>query len=122
MSKPGMSYCRAFSCNWSDPKPIKHKKKKSLSGDEIAGICAGVVFGFIFMGLAYLWLTKRRQKRKVVAAAEQREREIEMDGVTIMGDRESGERVEPASVVDGRRGSKDTVVVVGVDERDGQRS
>lgn len=88
------------------------------------GVCIGVVIGLVLIILALLWWKKKKgNRRKAVAAAAQREREIEMDGVTIRGEG-SGESVETIDLVEGRRDSKDTVVVVGVEERGetGQRS
>lgn len=124
MLHQGPLYCETFTCDWNDPKPPK--KKKPLSQGDIAGICVGGMFSLAIVVLGLAWWYDRKKSKKDAADTEQRAREIEMDGVTITGDGESGERVDEVGVVgvvDERRDSKDTVVV-DVNERGeaGQRS
>lgn len=108
--------CPSFTCEWYGLKP-----KKSLSEGAITGVSIGAVFLLVLMICALVWWTTWSQKKKAV----QGEREIEMDGVTILGDDESGRRVERVVEGIGRRGSTDiVVVVVAGDEKvdGGQRS
>lgn len=118
MSLPGTAFCKDFSCRWYNYKaPQGNSKKNEFLKVNITGLVSGVVIGVVLILLALLWWKEKAKRRKAVAAAAQREGEIEMDGVTIMGDGESVERVQTVDLVERRRDSKDTVVVVGVEER-----